>query len=375
MVTRHPTPTPPPAPGFNARAYRLDRHWRRLLQCRLLLLPWHRYQWERARVAYLPALARTADCKSLATVAFELALLTARWRCLPIHYLRYGLYRAAQRRSDVLRYLPETVLYYRLLPSASADEILLDDKRVTKALLGAVGIRTPRTVGYVRDRRLTWGAVTAPAAELVIKPQRHSSGGDGVQVVTRAGSAIRTLDGRLVDPGVMRDESMLEERVVPSPETAGWGGDASLNTFRVYTLAGGAGTAPVVGALFKVGAGAGAVDNAHTGGIYVRADPRTERLAGAGIDERMVVHAIDRASGRTFSGAPMPGLRRLCAVAEAAAGAFTETPFIGWDIAINQDREPVVIEGNSSPGLTPLQRTHGGMAPVLEPLLRARARR
>ena len=345
------------------------------MQRRLLLLPWHRYQWERARVAYLPAVALAIDRKSIATIALDLAVLTWRWRCLPVHYLRYGLYRAGQRRRDVLAYLPETVLYYRLLPSASADEILLDDKSVTKALLGATGVRTPRTVGYIRDRRVTWVDTATPAADLVIKPQRHSSGGEGVQVVARVGSGLRTLDDRPLDPADMPGTLMLEERVIPSPETAAWGGGASLNTFRVYTLASDGGGASVVGALFKVGSGAGAVDNAHAGGLYVRADPRNERLAGDGIDEQMGVHAVDPVIGRTYSGAAMPGLRRLCALAETAARAFPETPFIGWDIALDKDREPVVIEGNSSPGLTPLQRTHGGMAPVLEPRLRARAGR
>ena len=186
--------------------------------------------------------------KSIATIALDLAVLTWRWRCLPVHYLRYGLYRAGQRRRDVLAYLPETVLYYRLLPSASADEILLDDKSVTKALLGATGVRTPRTVGYITDRRVTWVDTATPAADLVIKPQRHSSGGEGVQVVARVGSGLRTLDDRPLDPADMPGTLMLEERVIPSPETAAWGGGASLNTFRVYTLASDGGGASVVGA-------------------------------------------------------------------------------------------------------------------------------
>jgi hypothetical protein len=307
-------------------------------------------------------------------MALEVAVLAWRWRCAPVHYFRYGLYRKGHGLPDVLAYLPETVLYYRQLPRVSADEILLDDKTLTKAVLATAGVRMPGTIGLIRRGRLTWLEACAEGRELVLKPARHTSGGDGIQLVTRTAAELRSLDGTPVRVGELAGDWIIEERIDPSPATAGWGG-GGLSTFRTYTVTSADGCSEVVGVVFKVGMHATPVDNAHAGGIYVRADTDAERLVGSGMDERMTVHAADPISGQPFDGATMPGLGRLAAAARAAAAAFPRTPFLGWDIALAEDGEPVVIEGNSSPGLTPLQRSHGGMAKTLVPHLDYRQRR
>lgn len=254
--------------GFNERAYRLDAWWRRTLRRRLLLVPWYRYQWRRSRLAYIPAFIRCADREHPLRIALDLLLLVCRWRCVPVHYFRYALYRSAHGRSSMLSYLPETVLYYRLLPRASADEILLDDKSLTKAVLAEIGVRTPQTVGVVHDGQVRWMADPAAEMDLVLKPARHSSGGDGVQLVRRSGRDLVAIDAvcERVHTAWLKGDWLIAQRIRSSPELAHWN-EETLNTLRIYTLAGPCGAPQILGAVLKTGSGSAIADNAHLGGI------------------------------------------------------------------------------------------------------------
>src|SRR5205823_8874275 len=90
--------------------------------------------------AYLPAYRRCRERKPVIRSVVEAVLLAARWRCLPFHYLRYGLYDRSFELRNIMDYLPETVLYYRLLPRRNHDTVLLDDKLVCKRILAAANI-------------------------------------------------------------------------------------------------------------------------------------------------------------------------------------------------------------------------------------------
>jgi D-alanine-D-alanine ligase-like ATP-grasp enzyme len=60
------------------------------------------------------------------------------------------------------------------------------------------------------------------------------------------------------------------------------------------------------------------------------------------------------------------------ALAESAALAFPSLKIIGWDICIS-DRGPLIIEGNSSPGLALIQKPHLGGQEIINALRRGGA--
>ena len=70
-----------------------------------------------------------------------------------------------------------------------------------------------------------------------------------------------------------------------------------------------------------------------------------------------------------FGGYRVGMITEVVALAKRCAALFPQTMLVGWDIAISENG-PLVIEGNSSPGLTNVQRTHGGVAHTLGLLLR-----
>ena len=128
----------------NLQAAVFEERFRTTIAPRLMSGHWLRYQVKRSRIAYLPAYRRCANRKAPLRCLVEATLLTLRWRCLPFHYLRYGLYRTGYSLGAVFSYLPETVFYYRLLSKLNRDILLLDDKLVCKRILGDAGLPQAR---------------------------------------------------------------------------------------------------------------------------------------------------------------------------------------------------------------------------------------
>lgn len=361
---------------FNLRAAQLEDGLRVAVVGRLMWLDWLRYQLMRSRLAYLPAYRCSGTRKPAGRVAAELLVLALRWRCLPFHYYRYGLYERGIGWRRVLGYLPETVFYYRLLIRLNRDTLLLDDKLVCKRVLGDAGVPQPALLLSGDDRNCfdpTGRAVdpNAPGRLLgddrlaVIKPARYSSGGDGVTVLVRSGDGFTDRAGTAVSLGRYgaRWGPWLIERFVRQNSELAALSERSLNTFRVITTWSPRRGARVEYCVLKLGSGA-AVDNAHDGGLYVGVDTVTGALGDVAFDESFHRHVAHPVSGVTFRGYRVAAVRDVVALAERCAVLFPQTNLIGWDIAVD-DQGALVIEGNSSPGLTNVQRTHGGVARTL----------
>ncbi|MEU5874191.1 sugar-transfer associated ATP-grasp domain-containing protein [Glycomyces sp. NPDC047369] len=366
--------------NFNQRAAALEDGFRSRWAPALLAPAWLSYQAARTRKAYVPALRRSSR-KPVLRVAVELVAHGLRWRCLPFHYLRYGLYDPGVSWKDTWAFLPETVFYYRLLARGNRHSVLLDDKVVCKQLLAAGGVPQPELLLWGEGQSCMVasgeriGIETAfdqfdEGLPLVIKPARYSSGGEGVQI-------LKTAAGRVVDEAgnmfslrayAQHWGPWLVERMVVQRSDLAELNSASLNCFRVITIPDadrGRRTAYVV---LKLGAGAGLVDNAHDGGLYVRVDPVSGRLDRDAFDETFTRHQHHPHTKVRFDQVRIDGISAVVAAAERAAALFPQQALIGWDIALTEGG-PTIIEGNSSPGLTNIQRTHGGQADLLRTAL------
>jgi hypothetical protein len=376
---------------FNLQAALVDERFRAVIAPKLLLRQWLTYQLRRTRIAYLPAYRRCSARKPLFRCLLEAGLLALRWRCLPFHYLRYGLYERTYSLPEALTYLPETAFYYRLLSTVNRDVLLLDDKVVCKRILGDAGIPQPRLLlsgdsveGYDHagtpipiDSDAVLADQFTDGQVVVIKPARYSSGGDGVIVLTYERGRLRGSNGApvsLAEYGRIWGLWLIEEFVRQHDRLAALNREC-LNTFRVITIRPPRHSAEARYCILKLGSSTGPVDNAHDGGLYVGVDKHTGLLHGTAFDETFTRHTQHPTSGVTFDGYRIDAIGDVVALAERSAALFPQTTVIGWDIAVTDDG-PQVIEGNSSPGLTNVQRTHGGVAPTLGRTLRkARADR
>ncbi|MFE9457524.1 sugar-transfer associated ATP-grasp domain-containing protein [Streptomyces californicus] len=358
--------------GFNHRQAVTEEWFRTQVLRRVSGARFLSYQVRELRSAHLPAMLRDEDRKSLARVTGDLVKVSVRWRCLPFHYFRYGGYRREVPAEGICSYLPESALFHRLLPRVNRDAIDLDDKTCCKRILASAGVPQPALIAS-GDRRsgVTSDGDVAPLTEVldhasgfgrVVKPSRYSSGGSGV-VIVRPGE-----DAFDLPTYAQRWGTWLVEQHVPQHPDLDVLNPYALNTFRVITLLR-EGTAEVLYVMLKLGGAESATDNSAAGGMQIRVHP-DGRLDRHGYDRYLNAHTRHGVSSVPFADHRISRMTEVRELAERCARLFPQVPFIGWDIALTPGG-PVVIEGNSSPSLAHIQRTHGGVAPELVPALRS----
>jgi len=106
------------------------------------------------------------------------------------------------------------------------------------------------------------------------------------------------------------------------------------------------------------------VDNFHAGGIAAPIDMKTGRLGKAtdmGLRRDSAWHATHPINGAQIEGRVLPHWPAVLDLACKAQRAFSDRPFVGWDIAI-LDSGPCLVEGNGRPDIELIQR------PYREPL-------
>lgn len=117
----------------------------------------------------------------------------------------------------------------------------------------------------------------------------------------------------------------------------------SLNTIRIMTLIID-NDVKILPCAFRMGVGDSRVDNASLGGIYCKIlDDGT--LSNFAYDA--LGHEFDKhPDGGKFSSVKINCLDNIKALVKNAAQRFPHFRLIGWDIGINKDEEPVIIEAN-----------------------------
>jgi glutathione synthase/RimK-type ligase-like ATP-grasp enzyme len=83
-------------------------------------------------------------------------------------------------------------------------------------------------------------------------------------------------------------------------------------------------------------------------------------LADTAYDENLYSYNAHPLTGVKFKGKKIVDIDKIVSLAEKLGNICPSMTFIGWDIALTPEG-PVVLEGNSSPGLTIIQRTYNGM--------------
>ncbi|MGB3443205.1 MAG: sugar-transfer associated ATP-grasp domain-containing protein [Actinophytocola sp.] len=356
---------------FNKRINELGEWFRRIAVPRITAPYWVAHQVKNSVTTYIPSLAAESKRKPVRTMLTEMTAATIRWRCLPFHYLRYELYTTDVGIDEVLSYVPDTIFYSRILPNVNAGTVLLDDKVTCKRILSAANVEQPSLIA-VGEGSACWSAsgeliptgrldAVASTEKVVIKPARNTAGGDGVQVLRLVGGRLSNLDGRTfdLDKYIREWNAWLIESYVQQDDELAVLNPHSLNTLRVITVFG----QPVF-CILKSGTGDGPIDNACGGGLYVRVDPETGQLDPVARTTSMRRYTTHPVTGISFRDLRITCIRAVLELSVRAAGLFPQTPVIGWDIAV-ADGAPMIIEGNSSPSLLNIQRTHGGLDDTL----------
>ncbi len=182
----------------------------------------------------------------------------------------------------------------------------------------------------------------------IAKPDRDY-GGHGIFVLdvrdeaelAEAAARLNTLDREYIVEPYIRQTGLLHE-LNPS----------SLNTARLITARHADGSIQLLTACIRVGHSGSVVDNASSGGILFRADPRTGEIA-EGYDYAGAVYSAHPETGKQITGLRIPRweeFRDFCVSAHRHGPEGLA--LVGWDVCVSDDMI-CMIEVNVSPGICP----------------------
>src|SRR3989344_2857495 len=132
--------------GFNKRM-QCFRKKAEIFGLKIYMWPyWFYYQNKRFKESYWPAYKRCKSKKKIFKILKEILFVFIYWKALPYHYFRYGFYRKEFSLKSIGKYVPETVVYYRILPRINSDYVLLDDKNIFETMLKGGNLPLPKTI-------------------------------------------------------------------------------------------------------------------------------------------------------------------------------------------------------------------------------------
>ena len=168
----------------------------------------------------------------------------------------------------------------------------------------------------------------------------------------------------------LQDKKMLAEEIITQHEELNAFCPDSLNTIRVYTILDSHNVARILTATGRFGRAGNFLDNPRQGGCYVAVDPMTGVIVSDAINiahERVQAHPD---TGKTFKGFQYPAWKKLRATVKAMAKMIPQMRHVAWDIAINAEGEPVLVEANGSPAVDVQQAADSiGKLNLYQPLL------
>ena len=173
---------------------------------------------------------------------------------------------------------------------------------------------------------------------ITIKPSMASYGGKNVEFLVKPTreEIINYLNN------ITCQNLIFQETVKQSKETAKLH-PSSLNTIRVMTLLLD-NEIKVLPSAFRMGVGNSKVDNASFGGIYCRIneDGTLSDFAYDALGKKFDSHP----NGGSFGQVKFNFMPKVFDLVKKAAQRFPHFRLIGWDIAIDENDEPVIIEAN-----------------------------
>lgn len=187
----------------------------------------------------------------------------------------------------------------------------------------------------------------ANVGEVVIKPTNASSG-EAVLLLnltngrdTRTGSSLEEIFGQY------KDNFIVQKRLRQCPASAKLY-DGAINTIRIttYALDGEVFHVPLC---MRIGTGGSHVDNIHAGGMVIGLSdegvfrPYAYRLGHCDTCEKFLAHPD---SGVVFNGYVLPNIDRVIHAAYWLHGRTPGFGMISWDMILDQDENPIVIEAN-----------------------------
>ena len=255
------------------------------------------------------------------------------------------------------KYIPEDLWFRDIVPHYN--NLIFAKALQDKCLFGLLfpGIRQPETL----LRRMA-GVYTDGGGRLLTEAEAAACcRGEGrviakPSVSTGQGRGIRFFDSDSMTEEELREllnsfgqNYIIQKKLSQHPALAALN-PRSVNTVRVMTFLHG-NEVRILSSILRIGGGDNEVDNVSRGGYQctIRPDGRLEPTAITKQSGQWV-RVSETAGGISFADVTVPSYDRILDAVRAAAGTMGHFRLLGWDIAVDPEGEPVLIEYNVIPG-------------------------
>ena len=249
-------------------------------------------------------------------------------------------------------YIPEDIYYVAIHPALNPRDrhLGIADKNGYERL--GLPLRTPDTVARIVHGKLVDAGFRPLAVDEAAR--RASAGGIDDVVLKRANGSRAGLNIVFVSPQELPsaltpllgrraiDDDWIVQRAVRQCDALAAFNPESANTLRVMTYRSRTGLRHVSSVL-RMGRAGSRIDNRSTGGVTCGIDEGVLRPVGHIGYERIESHPD---SGIRFAGFRVPAWRKTVEACLAAHEAIPAMDLVSWDIAIDADEQPTLIELN-----------------------------
>lgn len=315
--------------------------------------------------------------KSIFTQCREFAKLWKHWKAFPLQYAMQAMFLKSSPldMDEMKQYVPKKI-WYKALEANRPFSILSGDKVVSSQMMSFFGIPQPKLICYFSGHAFySWSGeqlqqeevdekIGSQTCEKIFLKPNTGSHGRGIRAFTRRNGAYfegeQELNADYIAKNYQGTKLILQQGVIQAQVLQKLNPDC-LNTVRIVSR-NHEGEVRIVAATLRLGRKGSIVDNAEAGGLGVGVDLDTGALNEFGkryLDANQYDHHPD--TDTYFKGCTLDNWDEVIAIVKKAAHSFHQFKYVGWDMAILDDRA-MVLEMNSNPAIYILELTNGGLA-------------
>ena len=189
--------------------------------------------------------------------------------------------------------------------------------------------------------------------DVFVKPASGSCGGKGIMRLTPiavSNCSTECIDNKSI-VNIIKDytNDIIVQKTLTQSPTLSQINSSSINTVRCMSLLMKTGEVKIVSCILRVGAKGSVVDNLHSGGFCIGIDESGKLMSlGYTIEGKTATHHPD--SGVEFQGIQIPSFSEMKKLVSKAHRHVPKCRLVSWDIAFDENENPILVEGNLSSG-------------------------